>query len=589
MTNITSLVKELKARVDGERPADLRITGAAAVADVMNGVWRKNTDVLIRDGLVYAVVPAGEGEAREAVDVAGGFVLPAFIDSHVHIESSMLTPSRFSDLAVPQGTGTVVADPHEIANVLGTAGLDFMMADAAGAPLNIRWMLPSCVPSTPFETAGARLSAADLAPYMAREDVLGLGEVMNVPGVLAGDEDLLAKLALAKSCGKVADGHAPMLSGAALARYAAAGVSSDHECSTPEELADRIAAGMTVNLREGSAAKNVKALLRAVTPENAIRCFFCNDDAHAEDVRRFGHIQKHLRIAVAEGLPAMTAVRMATVNAAAHYGIHDAGALVPGRRADVTVVDNLTDFNVTKVFLKGRFVAEEGRLLAPATPIPVPFQAQRTVNIAPVTVATFAVPLRSGRARLIGMEAGEILTQSLVRPVATKDGFFDAALNPGLVKLAVVERHHAYPQAGLGILAGYARRETAFPGAVAVTVAHDSHNLIIAGGRDEDMVAAAQRIAKMGGGLCAVKEGRVVAELPLPVAGLMSDRSVDDFIAAQTAFNRALRDAFDFAPGIDPVETLSFMALPVIPTLRVTDKGLFDASLGVFVPVDVED
>ncbi len=583
--DLAQWVTDLKQRADGDRPADLRLAGAAAVADVMSGVWRTKTDVLIRDGLVMALVPAGEGEARETADVEGGFILPAFIDSHVHIESSMLTPSRFSDLVVPQGTGTVVADPHEIANVLGTAGLDFMMADAAGAPLHIGWMLPSCVPSTPFETAGARLEAEDLAPYFERSDVLGLGEVMNVPGVLAGDAGLLSKIALALACGKVVDGHAPMLSSTALARYAAAGVSSDHECSTPEELTERIAAGLSVNLREGSAAKNLKALLTAVTPENAEHCFFCNDDAHAEDVRKFGHLQKHLRMAVAAGLPAMTAVRMATVNAARHYGIN-AGALVPGRRADVTVVDNLTDFNVTKVFLDGRLAAESGRLLRPAVSRPAPEAAKRTVKLASLAAADFAVPLPSGRARIIGMEPGEIITKPVVRPVATREGFFDAALNPGLVKLAVVERHHANPHPGMGILAGYARRETPFPGAVAVTVAHDSHNLIIAGGRDEDMLLAADCIAQMGGGLCAVKEGKVVARLALPVAGLMSSDPVDDFIAAQAAFNRAIRDAFDFAPGIDPVVTLAFMALPVIPTLRVTDKGLFDASRGQFVTAD---
>ena len=565
--------------------ADWRLTGAS-IADVEKGVWLAGWDVLIKGDRIEAVVPALEGEARKTADLTGRFVIPALIDSHVHIESSMLTPARFADLVVPHGTGTVIADPHEIANVLGTAGLDFMLAACDGLALDICWMLPSCVPATPFEHSGAKLEAADLAPYFEKDHVLGLGEVMNVPGVLAGDAALMAKIHLAKRLGRPVDGHAPGADDETLKCCAAAGITSDHECATGEELQRRIACGIDVSLREGSAARDLTRLLAGVTKENASHCFFCTDDAHASDVSRRGHIDKHLRMAVKAGTDAMTAVQMATVNAARHYGLDDIGVIAAGRRADIAVVDNLADFNVTHVWLKGELVARDGRVLKAALPTQAAAAVTGTVKIAPFTVDDLRLPLTTSTARVIAMRAGEIVTDDLQLSVNTRDGAFDAAVNPGLVKLAVIERHHALNCRGLGILSGYARAGHVFSGAVATTIAHDSHNLIIAGGTDEDMVVAARHLQAIGGGICAVKNGLVVGELSLPVAGLMSDEPAESFIKSEEAFYRAVRQNFDIASGIDPVITLAFMALPVIPCLRLTDMGLFDVTTFGFVDVN---
>ena len=582
---LTPAVRNLQARLAAGLP-DLCLTGAVA-ADVFNGVWLTGVDVLITGDRITGLVPTGSVKAREIVDLTGKTILPAFIDSHVHIESSMLTPAHFSDLVVPEGTGTVVADPHEIANVLGTEGIRFMIENAEGCPLDIRFMLPSCVPATPFEHAGAVLEADDLAPFFNDPAVLGLAEVMNVPGVLAGDEKLLKKIALARSLGRPVDGHAPGVKGINLQRFAAAGITSDHECSTPEEVRARIACGMAVNLREGSSARTLRTLLKAVTPENAASCLFCNDDAHACDVKARGNMQKHLRIAVEEGLPAMEAVRMATINAARHYGLKEVGAVAPGWRADLAVVDNLTDFNVTDVFLKGRLAAQEGQIIWKAPVKTIPDTVLSRVNTRPLSEKTFALPLTGRQARVIRLVPNDLLTEEDIRPVVTSDGLFDAARNPGLVKLAVIERHHATGNRGLAILSGYIREDARMDGAVAVTVAHDSHNLIIAGGSDADMLTAAEALRCTGGGMVVVKKGRVEALLALPVAGLMTTETAEVFIEKQAAFYAKLRSLFDFAEGIDPVMTMAFTALPVIPAVRLTDMGLFDVTRFAFTTVEV--
>lgn len=559
-------------------PADLRLTNGT-VADVFSGEFLTGVDVLVKDGLVAAVVPVGEGEARETHDLEGKTLLPAFIDAHVHIESAMLVPERFAELVVPHGTGAIVADPHEIANVLGTVGFDFMLEASEGLPLDIRFQLPSCVPATPFEHAGAVLDAAALAPYWDHPRVLGLGEVMNIPGVLNHDPDMAAKLLEAQKRNRPIDGHAPGILHEARSATAAAGITTDHECSTLEEMRESLARGMKVIIREGSAAKNLRTLIRGVTPRNSRRCMFCSDDVNPADVERLGHMEKHLRIAVEAGVDAMTAVQMATLNAAEHFGL-PGGAVAPGRPADFAVVDNVTTFRVTETWHRGRLVAKDGKLTSTLRAPIRPEAVLSRVRVKPellLSTDTFRLPVTTKDANVIGIVPHEIVTTAEVRPVETDaDGNFDAKLNPGLVKLAVLERHHALGTVGLGILSGYVAADALMDGAVATTIAHDSHNIVCAGGTDEDMLTAVQALERLGGGMVVVKRGEVVASLALPAGGLMSFEPAGEVAAGVAAVHRAAEEAFRLGEGLEPVMTLAFLALPVIPELRLTDLGLFD-------------
>ena len=557
------------------------------IADVIAGHWLNNTDVIVKDGTIETLVPQGTVVADQVVDLKGRFLLPAFIDAHVHIESSQLTPSHFSDLVVVHGTGCVIADPHEIANVLGTAGLDFMIDNAKNTALDIRFMLPSCVPSTPFETSGAALLAKDLQHYFDQPSVLGLGEVMNVPGVLHKDQDLMAKLALALAHHRPIDGHAPLLTGKDLKAYAAAGVTSDHECSTTEEMLERIACGMTVLLRQGSAAKNLQQLLPAVTKDNAAFCCFCCDDTHPDDIVRDGHMEKHLRMTVAAGFDPMTVIQMATINTARHYRLEQIGAIEAGRRADFAIVDNLKDFNVRDVFLKGIHVAHDGQLVQEATHPSLPDHITHTVNHAPITVDDFKMPVTSDTLRAIGLLPDELLTESLTVNVQTTEGRFECKDNPGLLKIAVIERHHASGSMALGIVKGYLKEGAYMQGAVATTVAHDSHNIVVIGDNDHDMLKAVEMLKVLQGGQCAVKEGAVVATLALPVAGLMSNKDAESVRREQHDFEKSVHEHFDIAEGVNAAMTLSFLALPVIPHLKITDRGLFDVDKFAFTTIEV--
>lgn len=582
--------EQLERRLDAaahRTPAEVRFTNGT-VADVFSGTFLTDVDVLVTDGVVVDCVPTGSAEALETVDLEGGILLPGFIDAHVHIESSMLVPERFAELVLPHGTAVVVADPHEIANVLGTEGIRYMLDASEGLPLDIRFMLPSCVPATPFEHAGATLDAERLRPLYAHPRVLGLGEVMNVPGVLGKDPDLLQKLLDARTRARPIDGHAPGVLREALSACVVAGITSDHECSTLEEMRESIRRGMCVMIRQGSAAKNLPELIRGVTPENAHMCMFCNDDANPADIALEGHMEKHLRMAVAAGVPAMTAVRMATVNAANRFGLTESGAVAPGRRADFAVVEDLTHFRVRATYHGGRLTSRDGKLTAPLRRPLRPEGVLSRVRTGRVDADTFAIDVPSGRARVIGLVPHEILTMAHELPVRTESGKFDAALNPGLVKVAVLERHHALGTVGTGILSGYIEANAFMPGAVATTIAHDSHNIVVAGGSDADMLAAVERLREIGGGMTVVRDGRVLAELSLPCAGLMSFETGESIAAELEHVYRVARESFRIRDTVEPVMTLAFLALPVIPALRVTDEGLFDVLGWKHVAVDAE-
>ncbi|MBQ8664825.1 MAG: adenine deaminase [Mailhella sp.] len=566
--------------VTGRAPAELRIDNARIV-DVFSGEIR-NGSVCIGAGRILGF---SAREAEEVVDAQGGYLLPGLIDGHVHIESSMLCPARFAETILPFGTTTVMADPHEIANVKGMAGLRYMLEASRDLPLSVKVMLSSCVPALPVEDAGAVLTAGELAPLMADPGVGGLAEMMNVPGLLGGDPDVLAKLELAQAAGKVIDGHSPMLTGADLDAYAGLGVSTDHECTTPEELKERVSRGMYVLLREGSAGREVLRLLPGLTPENQRRCLFCTDDRQPADILERGHINGILRMAVAAGLDPVAAVRMATLNAAECYGMRDRGGIAPGRRADLVLVKDLKDFEVAACWARGELVAREGRMTRPLAMLE-PGELRSSIQLAELPARPFSVKVPSGKARVIGLLPHSLLTECRVQDVKTAaDGEVELADNPGLLKIAVLERHHATGKIGVGLLdAQYGLRG----GAIATTIAHDSHNIVTAGDNEDDMLAAVREVERIGGGIVMVSGGKVLDELPLPIGGLMSDRPAEE-VAENLKDLLALADShYHIWEGADAFMTLSFLALPVIPRFKITARGLFDGDTFSFVEADAE-
>ena len=572
--------REFWAMAAGRMPADVRIDNVRVV-DVFGGTVREGC-VCFGQGRILGFSPL---EAREVVDGGGHYLLPGFIDGHVHIESSMLCPARFAEMVLPFGTTTVMADPHEIANVKGMAGLRYMLEASRRLPLDVRIMLSSCVPALPVEDAGAVLHARDIAPLLADEKVGGLAEMMNVPGLLSGDEDVLQKLEDTLAAGKVIDGHAPLLSGAELDVYAALGVRTDHECTTVEELEARISRGMYVLLREGTASRDLLKLLPGLTVENQRRCLFCTDDRQPADILRRGHIVNNIRIAVAAGIDPVSAVRMATLNAAECYGLRDRGGIAPGLRADLVLVEDLESFRVLACWAEGELVAREGRMLR-SLPQTAPGELGKSVVLAPLPERPFSVRVPSGRARVIGLLPHSLITECLVRPVKTgPEGEVELSLNPGLVKIAVLERHHATGKIGVGLMEGrYGLRG----GAIATTISHDSHNIVVAGDDESDMLFAVRELERMEGGIVMVSGGKVLSSLSLPVGGLMSERPAAEVAGKLKELLDVASAHYHIWEGADAFMTLSFMALPVIPHFKITARGLFDVDSFSFVDVDAE-
>lgn len=572
--------KDFWAMAAGRMPADVRVDNVRVV-DVFSGTVRESS-VCFGQGRILGF---SRLDAREVVDGGGHYLLPGLIDGHVHIESSMLCPARFAEMVLPFGTTTVMADPHEIANVKGMAGLRYMLEASRHLPLDVRIMLSSCVPALPVEDAGAVLRAGDIAPLLADDKVGGLAEMMNVPGLLSGDDDVLQKLEDTLAAGKVIDGHAPLLSGAGLDVYAALGVRTDHECTTVEEMQARIERGMYVLLREGTAARDLQKLLPGLTAENQRRCLFCTDDRQPADILRRGHIINNVRMAVAAGIAPVNAVRMATLNAAECYGLRDRGGIAPGLRADLVLVEDLESFRVLSCWAGGELVAQEGRMLR-SLPQADPGELCRSVVLAPLPERPFSVRVPSGRARVIGLLPHSLITECQVRDVNTgPDGEVELSLNPGLVKIAVLERHHATGKIGVGLLEG---RYGLHGGAIATTIAHDSHNIVVAGDDENDMLLAVRELERMEGGIVMVAGGRVLASLPLPVGGLMSESPAEEVAGKLKELLEIASSHYHIWEGADAFMTLSFMALPVIPSLKITARGLFDVDRFTFVDVDAE-
>lgn len=573
----------------GEETCDLAITHANVV-DVLNCDVIRDATVLAGEGVILAVLSDSAHDAiraREIVDGGGRFLIPGLTDAHIHIESTMLTPDRFAAAVLPLGTTRIIADPHEIANVAGVAGLRYMLDVGRQLPLHMHMALPSCVPCTSFEDAGATLTADDLRPFMNDPCVCSLGEVMDYPGVMTCDAGLLDKIEAAVTKGLVVDGHCPSLRGRQLAAYSGCGVGNDHECATAEGLRSRIAAGLYVFIRHGSAASSLESLLPGVTPANARRCCLCTDDLHAGDILRYGHINNVVARAVAMGLAAPVAVSMASYNPACAYGFNRVGAIAPGYCADFCLVDDLKDFHMAAVWCNGQKVAEEGRLLVDIPHMPVPETLCSRMHLDGFSEDKLRIPLQSRRARVISLKPGSLETeQRIMDIVTTEEGDFSADLNPGLCKIAVVERHKGSGRVGLGILAGYAKEGSNLGGALVTSISHDSHNIVVAGSNDADMAAAVRSVCAMSGGIALVRDGRQVATLPLPVGGLMSPEDAIKVSRFNDTINAAAA-GLSVSEGVDPVVTLSFMSLCVIPSIKVSTKGLFDVDGWRFVDIEV--
>lgn len=563
----------LLAVARGDEPADLFLANARLVNVFSGEVY--HTGIALAGPLV-----AGLGDsylARRTIDLENRFVAPGLIDAHVHIESSLVPPPEFARAVVPRGVTTVVTDPHEIANVLGLAGIRFMLESSEGLPLDVLVNAPSCVPATDLETSGARLEADDLATLLGHPRVLGLAEVMSYPGVIQGDPGVLAKLRAFR--GRPIDGHCPGVSGGHLQAYAAAGIGSDHECVTADEAREKLRVGLAVFLREASNARNLLDLLPAVSPATERRTCLCTDDRQPDDLLEEGSVDHLIRFAIRSGLDPVTAIRMATLNPAEHYRLDDRGAVAPGRRADLFVFSNLSAPRAEMVFRNGELVAQDGELTV-SLPRRETFDLPRTVHLDPDRL-DFAIRAEGTRVRVIGVIPDQLLTESLVMDAAVCDGLAVAAPERDLLKMAVVERHRGSGGMGLGFVRGVGLRR----GALAGTVAHDHHNLVVIGADDVSMRTAAAAVAETGGGQAVAVGQNVVERLPLPLAGLMSDRPIEDVRDRARALRQAARSL-----GVrlrDPFMAMSFLALEVIPALKLTDKGLVDVERFEVVPLFV--
>jgi adenine deaminase len=540
----------------GDEPADLVVRGGHVFSSFTRE-WLE-VDVAVADGFVAGL---GSYDGAEVVDARGRFVVPGFVDAHMHIESVKLMVDELARLILPLGTTAIVADPHEIANVLGVDGVHWLLDASSDLQLDVFFMAPSCVPASPFESPRRPLGSGDLESLMRRRRVLGLAEMMNYPGVISGADAELAKLALEGAAH--VDGHAPGVLGKELQAYAAAGIASDHEALTVEEGRERLRAGMWLLVREASMARNLRALLPLVAEYGPGRIAFCTDDRDPDDIADTGHVNGMVREAVAAGVSPEDAILMASLHPALWHRLEHLGAIAPGYQADLLLLPDLESF-APEVVLK------RGELLRDVPRAPIPDWVRQSIRIKPVTAADFAVPWEGGAARTIGLVPDQVVTESLVREPRVVDGHAAADADRDLAKIAVVERHLATGRVGIGFVAGSGLRH----GALASSVAHDAHNLVVVGMSDEEMAFAVTRLAAIGGGIVAARADRVLAECPLPVAGLLSEAPLESVIAQSRACNEAAASLG--WSGATPFLTLSFLALSVIPHLKITDRGLFD-------------
>ena len=567
------LLREQVAAATGSKKAELVLKNAQIVNVFTQSV--ETGDIAIEGGYIVGI---GNYEGITEKDLGGAYVCPGFLDGHIHIESSMTSPGEFERAVVPHGTIAVITDPHEIANVAGTAGIRFMMQSAQKLDLDVYFMLPSCVPATDLDESGAELLARDLEPFYADEKVLGLAEMMNAFGVTHGDKGCFEKLVQARSLKKAIDGHAPALSGKELNAYVTAGIRSDHECSDFEEAKEKFARGQWIMIRQGTAAKNLKALMGMFEDPYYQRCLLVTDDKHPGDLIRIGHIDAIIREAVSMGADPIRAIRMGTLNAAAYFGLHDMGAVAPGYKADLAVFDDLRTLNVKQVYKGGKLVAENGKMLHQKEKntdwsTEIKERVFHSFHRVPITVEELQLKETTGtHQRVIDMVAHELITKERIEEWKELPGVAPGVdISRDIVKLAAIERHKNTGHVGLGFLGKYGLKK----GAVATSIGHDSHNLVIAGVTDEDMVLAGNRVIENGGGLAIALEGKVLADLPLPIGGIMADEPVE-VVDEKLEHMKKLSVELGISEDIDAFMTLAFISLPVIPKLRLNTYGVVD-------------
>lgn len=573
---------KLKKRIDiaaGRVPADLVIQNAKVI-DVYSGTIIEG-DIAISDDTIAGI---GHYQGHKVIDANGRYAAPGFIDSHIHIESSYLAPEEFGRLVVPLGSTTIIADPHEIVNVCGITGLNYMLKASEETALDIKFMIPSCVPATPFDHSGAVIDAKSMESPIHNPKVLGLGEFMNYPGVIQGDEDALDKLMVAIENGKLIDGHSPGLSGNDLNAYAAATIHTDHECATVEEMKDRISRGIYVLMRHGSACKDLRTLIKGVTPFNSRRCLLCSDDRQPKTIFEEGHLDAHLRICIEEGISPFTAIQMATLNAAECFHLTDRGAIAPGLRADIVLFDCLEDIRVNQVFIAGEEVARDGEYLLPVHRCDTS-SVQGSFHVKEFSKEKLKQNLKTNRVHVIDLIPDSVVTKKSVAEIALDElGEFIFDPDKGIAKVAVVERHQNTGNVAVGFIRGYGITS----GAVALSIAHDSHNIITVGVSDEDMEVAVQALLAQGGGVVIVNNQKVVESMPMPIGGIMSDQDGRWVEQKLSRIHDAAFQELGIHCGVEPVMTLCFMSLAVIPEIKITDMGLFDVTQFQFIPVEAE-
>ena len=570
MTNIINVAR-------GIEKADLVIKNANIV-NVLSEEIHKG-DIAISNGIIAGIGENYSGEKE--IDIKGAYVTPSFIDGHVHLESSMLLPGEFAKIVVPAGTTTVIIDPHEISNVLGLHGISFMHEAVKNLPIDVYTMLPSCVPATPFETSGFDLNSYDLSLLIDKPWVLGIAEMMNFPGVLNLDKNVISKLELAKSMNKCIDGHAPYLHGKDLCAYIASGVKSDHECTTPEEAEEKLRLGMYIMIREGTAAKDLEALIPVLKTCNTRKCIFVTDDRHPADLKE--HINGMVRRAVKAGVNPIKAVQVASLNTAEYFGLKNLGAVAPGYKADMLILPDLEGFKPDIVIKNGNIIAQNGELTV-SIPDTEAFSMRGSVNVRWITPEDFRINsngAKNGTAKVRALEVipNQLITKAVISEVKIQDGNAVSNIENNTLKICVIERHRATGNIGKGFVKGFNLK----CGAIASTVAHDSHNMIVIGTNDYDMYTAAVALIKCQGGKVVVRDGEIISELPLPIAGLMSDRDFDFVVQKCNELNKAAHSIGCTLE--DPFMTMGFLSLPVIPELKVTDKGVFDTNKLDFVDI----
>ena len=566
-------LKSLIQKARGQEKSELVLKNANIINVFTSEIIKSN--VAIDNGIIVGI---GDYSGHKEIDLEGAFLSPGFVDSHVHIESSMSSPSQFAKVIVARGVTSIIADPHEIANVKGLDGIRYIIDESKKSPLDVYIALPSCVPATKFENSGAILLAEDLATLLNEKSVICLGEMMDYPGVINADDQILDKLVLAKDM--IIDGHGPMISGKDLNAYVVAGVKTEHESSTLKEAEERLRLGMYILLREGSAARDLRNLISLVNKDNLRRFLFCTDDKHPEDLIREGTIDFNIKLAIEAGLDPIDAIRIATINACECYGLKKKGAVAPGYKADLVVIGDLNKMNISMVFKDGKLVAKNSKALFDPQPY-LPEYMKNSVKIANIKLKDLDLYIKGKSANVIGVISDSLVTDRLVLDVDSKDGIFKYS-NNDILKLVVVERHKGTGNIGIGLIKGFQIEN----GAIGSTIAHDSHNILVVGDNDQDILKVIKELEKIGGGITIVSNGAVLKSLPLEIGGIMTSGDIHNTNSTLKEMMQISYDLLKVNPKIDPFMTLAFMALPVIPKLKLTDIGLFDVEEFNFIDIE---